>query len=96
MIQTAFTTGMLMTPQRYGDGFAAAIGRLGGRLDQFWMSLGEYNVIFIVRVPDDVTVGALMRAAAKIGGSKGIKVTKLMSTEEAMESVRPGDSPIPH
>lgn len=96
MIQATLTAARLMTPQRYGDGFAATIRRLGGRLDEFWMSLGEYNVIFIVRVPDDVTVGALMSAAAEIGGSKGIKVTKLMSAEEAMESVRPGDSPIHH
>ncbi len=64
------------------------IERLGGRLESAYYAFGDYDVIFIVEVPDNVTAAALALAANAGGALKAVRTTPLMTLEEGMEALR--------
>jgi uncharacterized protein with GYD domain len=54
---------------------------LGGKLESFYYTLGDRDVVAIVDVPDAVTVAALSLAVAASGAAR-CSTTPLLSAEE--------------
>jgi uncharacterized protein with GYD domain len=54
------------------------------------MSFGEYDIILVVDMPDNVSAAAISIAAAAGGAVKAIKTTPLMTMEEGIEAMRKG------
>ncbi len=92
LIQAAFTpeswAKLLKKPQDRRQAVAPMVEKLGGRLESYWVSFGEYDSVVIVQVPDNVTAAALSLAASAGGALKAIRTTPLLTTEESMEAMR--------
>jgi uncharacterized protein with GYD domain len=92
LIQAAFTpeswAKLVKNPQDRKAAIAPMVEKLGGRLESYWYSFGDYDSVVIVQVPDNVTAAALSLAASSAGALKGIKTTPLMTSEEGMAAMR--------
>lgn len=92
LIQAAFTpeawAKMVKSPQDRKAAIAPMIEKLGGRLESYWISFGDYDAAVILQAPDNVTAAALSLAASAGGSVKAIKTTPLMTMEEGMEAMR--------
>lgn len=96
MVQGAYTaeTVAMMTknPQDRSAPMRELAQKLGGRLVGFYFCFGEYDVVMLVEVPDDITAGAAAMAAVSAGHLKALKTTKLLTVEETMEAMRKAGS----
>ena len=57
-------------------------------MDRFWMSFGDYDIIGIVEMPDNVSAAAFSMAISAGGACKAVKTTPLISTEEGIEAMK--------
>ncbi len=60
----------------------------GGRLESAYYAFGDYDVVAIVEVPDNVSAAAFSLALNAGGALKAAKTTPLMTVEEGMEAMR--------
>ena len=51
------------------------IEKLGGSIGGFWMAFGDYDVIAIIDMPDNVSAAAFALAIAGGGACKNVKTT---------------------
>jgi uncharacterized protein with GYD domain len=59
----------------------------GGRILGAYYAFGEYDLVLILEVPDNVSMSALALAAAAGGAIKASKTTVLLSIEEGIEAM---------
>jgi uncharacterized protein with GYD domain len=64
-----------------------ALGSVGGSLEAFYFSFGEYDFYIIVDLPDDVTTTAVT-LAGNISGMFNIQGVSLLTPEELDEAVK--------
>lgn len=92
LLQAAYTTdawaAMVKNPQNRLDAVRPVVERLGGRVEGGWLAFGEYDVILICQMPDNVSATAFSMAASAGGAVKAVKTTPLMTVEEGMEAMR--------
>ena len=92
LVQVAYTSEayktMVANPQNRIDAVRPAIERLGGSVTGAWFTFGEYDVVLITQMPDNVSMAAFSFAASAGGAIKSIKTTPLMSIEEGVEALR--------
>ncbi len=92
LLQVSYTTealaAMIKKPQNRGEAVRKAIEKLGGAIGGFWMSFGDYDVVAIIDMPDNVSAAAFALACAAGGGCKSVKTTPLLSGEEAMAAMK--------
>jgi uncharacterized protein with GYD domain len=62
--------------------------KLGGKISGSWLSFGDYDLVLIVEMPDNISVAALALAAAAGGSLKSVKTTPLMSTADALAALK--------
>ncbi len=67
---------------------AKTIKGMGGKLIGSWLSFGDYDIVFIMEMPDNVSAAALALTAAAGGSLKSIKTTPLMTIQEAMAALK--------
>jgi uncharacterized protein with GYD domain len=66
---------------------ARAVERLGGKLESFYFTLGEHDVMAIAELPDSVTAaGFAMKVSAT--GLVRTKTTALLTVDEADQALR--------
>jgi uncharacterized protein with GYD domain len=75
-------------PQNRIEAIRPVIERLGGRIESAYYAFGEYDVVGIMEMPDNVSAAALSLAAAAGGAVKAIKTIPLMTIEEGIEAMR--------
>ena len=75
-------------PQNRLDAVRPAVEKLGGKIDSGWFAFGEYDLISIVQMPDNVSAAAFSLAATAGGAIKAIKTTPLLTLEEGMEAMK--------
>ena len=56
--------------------------RLGGTVDNQWMSLGEYDIVAVINMPDSVSAAAFAMAVSAGGACRAVRTTSLLSVEE--------------
>jgi uncharacterized protein with GYD domain len=61
---------------------------VGGKFIGGWLSLGEYDAVFIFDVPDVESVAAVALAVAAGGSIKAGKTTTLMSGAQGVEALK--------
>jgi uncharacterized protein with GYD domain len=69
-------------PQDRVAGVAALMERLGGKLECFYFSMGEFDVAAIAELPDDVSAVAGALAVTGAGHLSAYHTTKLLTGEE--------------
>jgi len=92
MIQVSYTpeawAAMLKNPHDRGEAVRGVIEALGGRMEQFWYAFGEYDVVAIAQMPNNVGAAAFALAAVAGGACKAYKTTPLLTPEEAIDSMK--------
>jgi uncharacterized protein with GYD domain len=64
------------------------IEKLGGKSVGSWLSFGDYDLVMVIEMPNNVTAAALALAAAAGGSCKTVKTTPLLSIREAMTALK--------
>jgi uncharacterized protein with GYD domain len=92
LLQVAYTpeawAAMLNNPQDRSQAVEGAIKKLGGKIERFWLSFGDYDIIGVVEMPDSVTAAAFSMAIAAGGACKDVKTTPLLTTQEGIEAMK--------
>lgn len=65
----------------------AAAESVGGRLESFYFTFGEFDSFVIADLPDNASVAALSLAVAASGGATG-RTTVLLTPEEMDQATR--------
>ena len=60
----------------------------GGKLIGGWLSFGDYDVVLIAEMPDNVSAAAIAIAAAAGGSLKAVKTTPLLNADEGLAAVK--------
>lgn len=79
---------MVKTPQDRVAAVRPAVEKLGGNIEAGYFAFGEYDIILVVDMPDNVSAAALSLAAAAGGACSKIKTTPLMTMEEGMDAMK--------
>jgi uncharacterized protein with GYD domain len=61
---------------------------LGGKIINAYLAFGDYDVIGILELPNDLTAAALSMALMAGGGIKNIKTTPMMSWEDGVKAMK--------
>lgn len=92
LMQVAYTTEAIATlikkPQDRAEAVRPVIEKLGGKLEGAWFAFGEYDLIALCEMPDNVSAAAFSFAASAGGAVKAIKTTPLMSIAEGALALR--------
>jgi uncharacterized protein with GYD domain len=87
LVQATYTTDGLRGLQKEKatgrqDAVRRAVETLGGKVESMYFSLGDYDVILIIDVPD-VIAGTALAVAVSASGLVRTRTTPLLSIEEA-------------
>jgi uncharacterized protein with GYD domain len=92
LVQVAYTSNALATliknPQDRTEAIRSLIESLGGSFESAWFAFGDYDVVLICQMPDNISAAAFSFAGSAGGAIKTIKTTPLMSIEEGVEALR--------
>ena len=92
LVQVGYTpeawSAMIANPQDRFDAVRGPIEKLGGRIWQSYFAFGEYDVVVITEMPDNVSAAAIALAFAAGGSVRNYKTTALMSNAEGLEAMR--------
>ena len=96
LIQASYSTqgvsDLVKNPQDRAAAVRPVIERLGGSIESFDFAFGDYDVVAIFQVPDNVSAAAFAMAVGASGALGSFKTTVLISMEEAVEAMRKAGS----
>lgn len=64
------------------------ISKLGGKVDKFWFSFGDYDVVGVIEFPNNVNAAAIAMAFAAGGAIKSVRTTPLLSADDAIDAMK--------
>lgn len=79
---------LVKKPQDRIEAVRPAIRKLGGRIEAAYFAFGDYDLVAIANMPDNVSAAAFSIAASAGGSIKAIKTTPLMTIREGMRAMR--------
>ena len=92
LLQGAYTpeawSTLVKNPVNRTEAVRPVVEKLGGSIESSFFAFGEYDLVLILRMPDNVSAAAFALAIAAGGAFKAHKTTPLMSTEEGLEALR--------
>ncbi len=92
LVQAAYTgdawAAMVKNPQNRIEAIRPAVEGLGGKVIGGWLAFGEYDIVAVLEMPDNVSAAAFSIAAAGGGSVKGLKTTPLMTVEQGVEAMK--------
>src|ERR1051325_5050467 len=90
LLQLSYTpeawAALVMNPQNRAKAVEAVLAKLGGKMEQSYLSFGEYDVVGIMTLPDDVSAAAFSMAVSAGGSCRSVKTTPLLTFAEGIES----------
>ena len=78
---------MIKKPHDREKAVRKTIEALGGKLHSFFFSLGDYDAVAIIEMPDNITAAASALGAAASGAVSKIHTTALLTAAEAMDAM---------
>jgi uncharacterized protein with GYD domain len=92
LVQVSYTSqalaSLVKNPKNRIDVVAKTIQKLGGKVSGFWMAFGDYDVVGLIEMPDEVSAAAFALAVGGGGSVKAIKTTPLLSIEQGMAAMK--------
>ncbi len=92
LVQLAYTpeawAAQIKHPASRVDVVRPLLERLGARFETTYLAFGEYDVVFIMEAPENVSAAAVALAITAGGACKSFKTTPLMTIEEGIEAMR--------
>ncbi len=90
-LQAAYTplgwAALLKDPQHRLEAITPVVERLGGTVVNGWLMFGEYDLLVICELPDNVSAAALSMAISAGGAAKAVKIAPLMSFEDGLKAM---------
>jgi uncharacterized protein with GYD domain len=94
LFQLAYTpeswAAQLQNPQDRVKLVSPAAEKLGGRFVSAYFAFGDYDIVGILELPDNVTAAAFSLAVTAGGAVKAYKTTPLMTIEEGIQAMQKG------
>lgn len=91
-MQAAYTAeavaAILKKPQNRREVMKKVLEKNGGSLEGFWYAFGDYDVVLICQMPDNITAAALSMAVSAGGALKAGKTTPLLTAEEGTDAMK--------
>ena len=69
---------LLANPQDRTKPIDGVLHKLGGKLERAWLAFGDYDVVGVMDMPDDVSAAAFSIAVAAGGACRSVKTTPLV------------------
>ena len=92
LLQVAYTNEawavQLNNPLDRREAVSLVIERLGGYIESAYYAFGDYDVVLIIEMPDDVSAAAFSLAVSAGGAVKAIRTTPLLTIEEGIEAMK--------
>src|SRR4029077_19799503 len=92
MYQAAYTSEsiarLIEEPQDRIEKVRKAIEDMGAEIVAHGYPIGDYDVLIVYKAPDDATAAALALAIAAGGATRLAKTTRLLTSEEWIESLQ--------
>ena len=92
MYEVAYTpeawAALVEKPQDRIEAIRPAVRKLGGKIETAYFAFGDYDLVLIANMPDNVSAAALSLAASAGGSLKAIRTTPLMTIREGMRAMR--------
>ncbi len=92
LVQVSYTSealsALMAKPQDRAGHVGKVIEKLGGKVIGSWLAFGDYDLVMIVEMPNNVTAAALALAAAAGGSCKTVKTTPLLSIGQGLSALR--------
>ena len=82
------TGAMIKNPQDRAAAVRPMIERAGGKLHGLWLSFGEYDVVAVTEMPDNVSAAALSMAIGASGAMSAFRTTPMLTVAEATEAMK--------
>jgi uncharacterized protein with GYD domain len=79
---------MIQKPQDRVKAVRKAVEKLGGKVGAFWMTFGDYDLVGVLKMPDNTSAAAFAMAVAAGGACKDVKTTPLLSLAEGLEAMK--------
>jgi len=79
---------LLAQPQDRIEAVRPAVEKLGGKIENAWYAFGEYDVVLVTEMPDNVSAAAIAMAFAGGGACRAVQTTPLIPTEDAIHAMR--------
>ena len=92
MYEVAYTpeawAALVRKPQDRIEAIRPAVRKLGGKIEAAYFAFGDYDLVLIANMPDNVSAAAMSLAASAGGSVKSIRTTPLMTIREGMRAMR--------
>jgi len=92
LVQVSYTSNawnaLIRDPQNRLDIMRPIVANLGGKVESAFLAFGDYDVVAILQMPDNVSAAALSMAMMAGGGVKNVKTVALMTWNEGVEAMR--------
>jgi uncharacterized protein with GYD domain len=82
------TANLVKNPQNRIDAIRPAVEKLGGKIEGAWLAFGEYDIVVVVQMPDNVSAIAFSMALTAGGAVRACKTTPLLTVEEGVQAMR--------
>ena len=79
---------MIKKPQDRIEAVRKSIEKLGGSITGGWLAFGDYDIVAITQMPDNVSAAAFAMAVSAGGACKNVKTTPLLTIEEAKAAMQ--------
>ncbi|MDQ1469269.1 MAG: hypothetical protein QOJ99_749, partial [Bryobacterales bacterium] len=92
LLQLAYTpeawSALITNPQDRTKAVQDVVENLGGKIERFWLSFGEYDIVGVLDMPESVSAAAFSMALSAGGACRSVRTTPLLSTEEGKEAMK--------
>ncbi len=83
---------LVKRPENRVEAVRKVVEKLGGKVETFWFAFGDYDLIGVFDMPDNVSAAAFSVAIAAGGACKDVKTTPLLSIAEGLEAMKKAGS----
>ncbi len=91
MVQASYTNTawgkLVQRPENRMEGLKPVMEQLGGKILAWYYTFGDYDLIVLFEVPNNITAAAVSMAIAGSGAVKAFKTTVLMSPDEGFDAM---------
>ena len=92
LFQASYTaqavSGLISSPEDRSTAIRSLIESVGGRVESSYYAFGDFDIVIIAELPDNVAMAALSMVAGASGAATNIKTTVLIPISEGVEAAR--------
>lgn len=92
MVQASYApqavASMVKTPQDRAAAIKPMIEGMGGKLHDLWFCFGEYDIVAIAELPNNITAAAMAMAIGSSGAMSSYRTTPLMTSSDAKKAMQ--------